>query len=373
MAFGFFAVLAAIIFATRSPAQTFESLKMEKEPLVLKGKGSFFVGGDKVYRTQQQLGIFGPKDGGHVFINQMYVQYMLPVTTKKRPPLVFINGSHLTAKTWETTPDGRMGWDEFFVRQGYPVYVVDQVDRGRSGFDSAVFNEVKRGTRKPEELPEVFRPEIESGFWNAFRIGPKFGTPYADTRFPVDAMDELAKSGISELYDGPELFKRNSRALAELSNKLDGAVLIGHSMGGGFVLETGADFPANAKAIINVDGPCPIFRNFSDEEVRKLARMPVLMLFGDHLETPTGVTINKDLASTGVKVKSDARSEVFSFKREFDKCKDLASRINAAGGHAQLLFLPDRGIHGNSHMLMADNNSLEIGALIDDWIDKNAK
>lgn len=35
-----------------------------------------------------------------------------------------IHGMTLTGKTRETTPDGRMGWDEHFVRKGHPVYVV---------------------------------------------------------------------------------------------------------------------------------------------------------------------------------------------------------------------------------------------------------
>lgn len=35
-----------------------------------------------------------------------------------------IHGMTLTGKTRETTPDGRMGWDEYFVRKGHPVYVV---------------------------------------------------------------------------------------------------------------------------------------------------------------------------------------------------------------------------------------------------------
>ena len=44
-----------------------------------------------------------------------------------------LHGATLTGKSWETTPDGRMGWDEYFVRKGHPVYVPDQVGRGRSG------------------------------------------------------------------------------------------------------------------------------------------------------------------------------------------------------------------------------------------------
>jgi hypothetical protein len=53
-----------------------------------------------------------------------------------------LHGATLSGKSYDTTPDGRMGWYEYFVRQGHPVYVPDQVGRARSGFNQAVFNDV---------------------------------------------------------------------------------------------------------------------------------------------------------------------------------------------------------------------------------------
>lgn len=51
----------------------------------------------------------------------------------------------LSPPTYDTTPDGRIGWYEYFVRQGFPTYVVDQVSRARSGFDISVHNNVRIG------------------------------------------------------------------------------------------------------------------------------------------------------------------------------------------------------------------------------------
>ena len=45
--------------------------------------------------------------------------------------------------------------------------------------------------------------------------------------------------------------------------------------------------------------------------------------------------------------------------------------FSAAGGRAQLMLLPDIGIHGNSHMLMQDRNNLEIADLLLDWIGRH--
>ena len=85
----------------------------------------------------------------------MYVRYMVPQGGDGNVPVVMVHGATLTGKSWETTPDGRMGWDEYFVRKGHPVYVPDQVGRGRSGFNQAVFNDVRAGSTPPANLPAL--------------------------------------------------------------------------------------------------------------------------------------------------------------------------------------------------------------------------
>jgi hypothetical protein len=49
--------------------------------------------------------------------------------------------------------DGREGWATYFTRKNFPVYVVDHVGRGRSGFDPTPINQGAAGlttsTTKP--------------------------------------------------------------------------------------------------------------------------------------------------------------------------------------------------------------------------------
>ena len=51
-------------------------------------------------------------------------------------------------------------------------------------------------------------------------------------------------------------------------------------------------------------------------------------------------------------------------------CQALIDRIKTAGGQAEMLSPPDRGIRGNSHMIMQDKNNLQIADLILQWIDE---
>jgi hypothetical protein len=102
-------------------------------PLTIISQGSFFVGGRDVKSdTLSTLPAYAAS--GTITVDQMYVRYQVPAGTQG-VPITLIHGCCLTGKTWETTPDGRMGWDEYFVRHGHATYVIDQVWRGRSAAD----------------------------------------------------------------------------------------------------------------------------------------------------------------------------------------------------------------------------------------------
>src|SRR5262249_12734985 len=133
-------------------------------PLVIAKQGSFFVGGCDIVSKTLSTPVNAPTETpspptfsptGTVTVEQMYVRYQIPVDAKP-PPITLIHGCCLTGKTWETTPDGRMGWDEYFVRKGYAVYIIDQVSRGRSAANVTVINSVKLGKTPPNQLPVLF-------------------------------------------------------------------------------------------------------------------------------------------------------------------------------------------------------------------------
>ena len=90
----------------------------------------------------------------------MYVQYQIPENGNRHVPVVMVHGCCLSSKTWETTPDGRMGWNEYFVRKDRPVYLADQVSRARSGFDPTNHQCRESGAVPASELPNVLMRAI---------------------------------------------------------------------------------------------------------------------------------------------------------------------------------------------------------------------
>jgi pimeloyl-ACP methyl ester carboxylesterase len=341
--------LASVVAAPLgAAAQALADLQTPDTPLVLKAQGSFFVGGETVTQTQGQLGNLGP--GGHITINQMYVRYMVPQGADGHVPVVMVHGATLTGKSWETTPDGRMGWDEYFVRKGHPVYVPDQVGRGRSGFDQAVLNDVRAGSAPAGSLPPWLRFSDEV-VWPNFRFGAKAGEPFADTQFPVAAVGELSKQAVPDISFGFPPRNPNWKALADLAGQLRGAVLVGHSQSGSFPLEAALLNPTAAKGLVLVEpGRCP---EYSAEQIKTLSTVPILIVFGDHRDTPTGL------------------STLPTWQQRFEMCQGMIGRLKAVGGRAEMLAPPDRGIRGNSHMIMQDKNSLQIADLILQWMGAN--
>ena len=252
------------------------------KPLVVASQGSFFVGGETKTSKELSGSTTGPGAGteGDVTINQMYVQYQTPVNANQHTPVVMVHGCCLSSKTWETTPDGRMGWNEYFLRKGRSVYLADQSSRARSGFDATKINAVKLGKAPASELPNIFMASHQTS-WTLFRFGPTFNTAFPDEQFPVQAADELYKQMIPDLNGFLPMPNPTWANMAALAVQLHGAVLIGHSESGFFPEEAAMVNPAGVKGIVSIEMGCTTTLN--PQQIATLAKIPILIMFGDHL------------------------------------------------------------------------------------------
>ena len=324
--------------------------ELARKPLVLASQGSYFVGGESKPFTPAAPGPLATS--GDVTINQMYVQYQIPPKGHQHVPVVMVHGCCLSSKTWETTPDGRMGWSEYFVRQNRPVYLAEQASRARSGFDATSINAVRAGNLPPSQLPNVIIATHQFA-WAAFRLGPRFNVAFPDGQFPVEAVDELYKQMIPDLnavLPTPNPTLTNMTALAA---RLKGAILMGHSQSG-FYPEQAALIDSTAiRGIITIETSCTTTlggapREFTSAQIATLAKIPTLLMFGDHL--------------------NDVQEGPLNWGGFYEGCQKFVEQLKAAGGDAEMMYLPARGIKGNTHMLMQDRNNLQVGELILQWI-----
>lgn len=311
--------------------------------------GSFHIGGEvrglsglpaeKISYTEGMAPI-DVDPNGEFHVGQMYVQYVRLAEPAFPYPVLLWHGGGLTGVTWETKPDGEPGWQQFFLNAGFDTYVSDAVERGRASW--ARYPDFYAG-------PPIFRTK-EQG-WGLFRIGEASGwdpdpakrKAHDGTQFPVSAYDQFTMQSVPRWVSNDAL---TDAAYDALVKKVCPCVVIVHSQGGNFGFRAALANPDLVKAVVAIEpsgAPKP-----EESDAATVAGVPHLFVFGDYMDQKPW----DQLVKAG---------------------ESWRDAINAAGGAAEWMALPEHGVTGNSHMLMMDKNSDEIAGMVRDWIIANVK
>ncbi len=314
-----------------------------EDDIVLRGMGSFHIGGriaevsGKPVREIQRMpgGPMSKLDpNGQFMVEQMYVQYFLPKNRKGKLPLLMWHGGGLTGVTFESTPDGREGWLNMFVRKGWDTYVSDAVERGRSGFASPDVWSGEPIFLNYQDPFERFRIGAGEGSWNA---DPSKRKVLPGDQFPVEAYDNYMKQTVPRWLSTDKAIIDSYVALVD---KICPCVLLTHSQGGAIGFLVAEQRPDKIKAIVSIEAATA----GKIANAPKLKDTPVLVIFGDYVdEHPRWAAYKKiDMA--------------------------YGDAIKAAGGNVDWINLPEIGIKGNSHMMMQDRNNAAIADVIQKWL-----
>lgn len=353
-------ILSAILLLCASCGGTQTGTTATTEPdgnaIVLRSQGSFAIGGTVIiqpgtYNTQQPL----KADGQTLHGDHAHVSYQIPDSARQFP-MVFLHGAGQSAKTWESTPDGREGFSTIFLRRHFSTYLIDQPRRGRAG----------RST-----VSEQVNAVADDQFWfENFRMGV-WPDLYEGSQFPTGeaALDQFFRqiTPNTGAYDEQVI----SASLAALCDTLGGSILITHSQGGGPGWHT-AIRSRNVKAIVSYEPgsgfvfpegetPEPLetispfgalsATSIPMDDFMKLTRIPIIIYYGDYIATEP--SDNWAMDSWRVRLK---------MAQLFAEC------INRHGGDATVIHLPEQGIKGNSHFLFAEKNNVQLADLLSDWL-----
>lgn len=275
--------LSVIIAALISCASDKENT--ENESLLIQEQGSFAVGGTVISNP----GVFDPYNqtpAGQTFHgDHAYVFYQIPAKARKYP-LVMWHGIGQFSKTWETTPDGREGYQNIFLRRRFGVYLIDQPRRGDAGRSTIA------GTIEP--TPD------EQGWFGTFRIGiwPDYfeGVQFARDQ---ETLNQYFRQMVPNI--GPIDINLNVEAVSALFTKTGPGILVSHSHSGGMGWLTAIRNP-NIKAIVSyepgsgfvfpegeVPEPIPssggtlVAEPVPMADFLKLTKIPVVIYYGDFI------------------------------------------------------------------------------------------
>jgi len=350
-------------------------------PYTLAREGFFYVGGKPT-----------TVNGRTYMAGQMYVDVRIPAQQTHPYPIIMVHGGTRSATTYFGTPDGREGWAQYFVRQGYAVYVVDQPGRGRSGYLPGTYG-AARNVESSNSFARFVSQE-KSKLWPQAVLH----TQWPGTGNPDDpASQQVMASQLPAIGSFEKQQFLNRDALIALFERIGPGILMVHSQAGAFAWPVADARPDLIKAILAVEpnGP-PVhgvefigapdwFKEGPASLAYGITSVPLSYMPAVNSATELAFVREDKADGAGLvtcwKQKEPARqlpnlqkmpilvlTSEASYHSPYDHC--TVKYLQQAGVKPTAIRLADIGIHGNSHVMMLEKNNKDVAAVIAKWLDK---
>ena len=349
-------------------------------PLSIARQGYLFAGG--TYSTVNNRRV----RSGH-----LYAEFQIPTRQTHRWPIVMIHGGGQTGTNFTGTPDGREGWAQFFLRQGYAVYVVDQPGRGRAAYEADVYGPAS--SLNLENIQRRFVAPERYSLWPQAHLHtqwPGKGAP-GDPDF-----DQFYASQVPSIQDFTLQQALNRDAIVALLDKIGPSILLTHSQSGAFGWPVADGRPTIVKAVVAVEPNGPPFFDIENTPAPDwfrdaatptrpwgitavpLAYSPPAATAADLAIARQGKSDAPDLSRCWLqeaparRLPNLAKLPVLivtaeaSYHAPYDHC--TVKYLEQAGVVSTWIKLADVGLHGNGHMMMLEKNNQEIAAVLSRWL-----
>ena len=326
--------------------------------LTIAEQGMFSAGGTVIQSdgTFDVSNYYMSREGSTSHVDHANVLYQIPAQ-ESGLPMVFLHGYGQSRMGWMTTPDGREGWSNLFLRKGHSVFLIDQPRRGEAGQTSVA------GTISTEPSDQTW--------YTQFRIGTYIDGAFTyneNSQFPQgeDVLDQFFRqmtpdTGMDSAngdqnIDNTVVAQAVAAAIDKAYEKTGkDSILVTHSQGGIPGWDT-VLYTDHIAAIIAIEpGMAPMQ---GTEAYQKLVekKIPVAFYYGDYIGTEY-----TDVPAAGMWTMMKSSADMFG------------EAYTAEGGVCTVVSLPDEGIFGNDHMMFQDLNNDVIADHIEDWIRSNVK
>ena len=326
--------------------------------LTIAEQGMFSAGGTVIQSdgTFDVSNYYMSREGSTSHVDHANVLYQIPAQ-ESGLPMVFLHGYGQSRMGWMTTPDGREGWSNLFLRKGHSVFLIDQPRRGEAGQTSVA------GTISTEPSDQTW--------YTQFRIGTYIDGAFTyneNSQFPQgeDVLDQFFRqmtpdTGMDSAngdqnIDNTVVAQAVAAAIDKAYEKTGkDSILVTHSQGGIPGWDT-VLYTDHIAAIIAIEpGMAPMQ---GTEAYQKLVekKIPVAFYYGDYIGTEY-----TDVPAAGMWTMMKSSADMFG------------AAYTAEGGVCTVVSLPDEGIYGNDHMMFQDLNNDVIADHIEDWIRSNVK
>ena len=334
-----------------------ESTASDDGSLVIADQGIFSAGGT----TITSEGTFDPENqweetgaGQTAHVDHANVLYQIPENVTGMP-MVFLHGYGQSRMGWMTTPDGREGWSDMFLRMGHSVFLIDQPHRGEAGATSV------SGTISTTTLDQRWYTQFRIGRWENGESVVNEGSQFPNDPESVDQFfrqmtpDTGMTSDMGADFDNDLVAQAVAAAIDEVYERTgQNAILVTHSQGGGPGW-TAAQYTDHIAAIVAIEPGGAPAADSTDFQVLAEKNIPITMYFGDYIDNG-----DPAIQATGM------------WQAMRQTCYDFEEAYNEQGGNCTVVDLPEEGITGNDHFMFQDLNNDVIADHVQSWIEENA-
>ncbi|KAF8887272.1 Alpha/beta hydrolase family-domain-containing protein [Gymnopilus junonius] len=359
----------------RTSAADIFSNNAQRTPDVLHRRSYFYIGGSYLPAVNE------PTDSS-ILSGQIYVERLVPTKVNRKYPIVMIPGNGMTGTGFLNTPDGRMGWANYFMSQGYEIFIVDQPSRGRSPWQQEIDGP------QSTKLTTLF---VEQRFTatQRFNLWPQAGL---FTQWPGNGsrgdpiFDNFYRSIVPGLVSNEEASQKMQKAGVALLDKIGPVILLTHSQSGQYGWPLADARPELVKAIITIEpmGPPFIEAVFAPSlAARPYGLSEIPLSFYPPIQSASDlqpVVRSSDAYLTCIQQVAPARKLInvskvpvlvitseSGYHSVYDACS--VEFLRSAGVTVGFIYLPDVGVHGNGHLMFMEKNSLDIAdKVVHKWL-----
>lgn len=271
-----------------------------------------------------------PVQNGTTLAGTTYVQYLKPAKKRSQYPVILVHGG-AGQGTHYMGIMGLAGWAHYWVQAGYDTYVIDRPGHGRAVYHPDVYGEIVPVFGYSSVTGDIKRGAVEP---NKRWIGT--------TGDIGDEVVDQFQAGQNSIPRDMAVFKKYYESGAgELLDKIGPSIIMAHSMGGPWPYVAATARPGKVKAILDVEGASP-------------------------LQAPWSVAA----ASPGLK---GVPIICVTAERSGRNPAQFMETLKSGGCTVEALNLKDKGILGNSHFMMFENNRKQVFDAIRSTLESRVK
>jgi len=262
---------------------------------------------------------------GEIVAGQMFVQYFTPRQVRHPYPIVLVHGGGAQMLHYMGQGDGEAGWAHYFVQSGYRVYLIDRPGHGRAPYHPDALGPIGPVPTYQSIVADLKR--TASGPHKRWQGSADIAN---DTR-----LDQLFAQQNAAPRDNAATQKMWATGGAELLDKIGPAIFLTHSAAGPFGYLVANQRPKLVKAIVSVEGGLPADDQFQPENYRSF---------------PIALVTAENSGRTGAPA--------------------AVARLKSGGCDAEDIQLKDKGLLGNGHFMMLENNRKQVFDVIASWLEQ---